>query len=175
MKFLQKIALTTLLVTLWGCSGGSHHHVDTHYGPELYGFYIVDSFGVNSEFDHVTPLELDPEVDGGLFDLYWDVESHDDYRLRVGVNDQPTMHGAEIVGSARCGWGLFCEEDSGFICEYTSFGEVGCGLDLAEADYNLVSIDHLLVTYPEARYVKIQFCDLSGDICEVSSLPVDFY
>lgn len=177
MKTISKILACLAVLVLFGCDGGdgTRHHVEVVHGPELYGFHMIDSFNVNSQTDHVTPLELDPEVDGGLFDLFWYVESDEDYKVRIGVNDRPTMSGATIVATDICGWDLACDQDGSYICEYTLAGEIGCGLDLDEVDYNLESINHLLETYPQALYLNIQVCGLISDRCEVSSLPVDVY
>jgi len=177
MKIWSKMLVCLGVLALFGCESGDdyHHHVEIVHGPELYGFHMIDSFNVNSETDHVTPLELDPEVDSGLFDLFWYAESDEDYRVRIGVNDRPTMFGATIVATDICGWGLACDEDGSYICEYTLAGEIGCGLDLDEADYNLESINHLLETYPQELYLNIQVCGLTSGRCEVSSLPVDVY
>jgi hypothetical protein len=177
MKIWSKMLIGLGVLALFGCdSGGDHHHyVEVAHGPELYGFHMIDSFHVNSETDHVTPLELDPEVDGGLFEVFWYAESDEDYEVRIGVNDRPTMAGATIVANDICGWDLACDEEGSFICEYKLTGEIGCGLDLYEVDHNLESINHLLETYPQELYVNIEVCGLTVDSCEVSSLPVDVY
>ncbi len=177
MNFLPKILVGLSVLVLFGCDGGDddHGHVEVVHGPELHGFHMIDSFNVNSELDHVTPLELDPQVDSGLFDLFWYVDSDEDYQVRIGVNDQPTMTGATIVATDICGWDLACDQDGSYICEYTTTEEVGCGLDLDEADYNLESISHLLETYPQEVYFNIEVCGLEGGGCEISSLPVDLF
>lgn len=177
MKLVSKIMVGLSVLALFGCDRGGpdHHPVDVVHGPELYGFHMIDSFNVNSETDHVTPLELDPEIDGGLFDLFWYVESDQDYEVRIGVNDRPIMSGATIVATDICGWELPCDQDGSYICEYTLDGEIGCGLDLDEADYNLKSINHLLEFYPQELYLNIEVCGLDVYSCEVSSLPVYIY
>lgn len=177
MKWFQTVICSVLVLSLAACDGGEARHTE-HYvydGPALYGFYIYDSYGVNSEVDFSSPLSIDPLENGGWFDLFWDVESSRDYTVLIGINDRPSMRGATIIGSDLCGEGLSCDLLPIFVCLYTEYDELGCGLVEEEAERNLTPVEDLLFELPQDLYINLEVCDVAGGGCESSSLPVWIY
>src|SRR5690606_33410459 len=87
--------LPLLAILLGGCDRTTVvHTTDSDSGnPRLLGFYLVDSFGISNEYSSAQ-LELDPEVDDGVFELYWDVDSFHDYTVTISINDYPDLYGA---------------------------------------------------------------------------------
>src|SRR5690606_29313374 len=85
--------------------------------PRLLGFYLVDSFGISNEYSSAQ-LELVPEVDDGVFELYWDVDSFHDYTVTISINDYPDLYGATVLASEVCGPERSCDYEGGQICQY---------------------------------------------------------
>jgi alkylated DNA repair dioxygenase AlkB len=118
---------------------------------------------------------LDPEVDNGIFEVYWSADSFDDYWVTISINDRASMAGSIVLSQDLCGYDLACDYDGMQVCEYTLDAYMGCGIDLNEADRNLISIDPLLEFLPEYLYLNIEVCHTSGFPCEVSSREVTVY
>lgn len=177
MKWLQTLLCSLLMLSLIACEsdGTRHGNHSVYSGPELVGFHIYDSFGVNSELDHVSPLELDPYENGGWFELFWYVDSLRDYTVYIGVNDRPSMKNATIIGADICGPGLSCDTLGIFQCRFTTDSYLGCGAVEEEAEWNLKSVDYLLFEFPQRVYFNLEVCDVAGRGCELSSLPVWLY
>lgn len=172
MKNVKMVVAALLALSLIACEGGETVYVEPYHGPELYEFNLIDSFGTNSGVNHIDPLELDPYIDDGLFDIDWYVESHHDYTVLLGLNDRPVMDGAIIIGSEYCRSGLACDELGIFICRYTLDYQMGCGAGIREANRNLAPIDYFIFYEPQDLFLNILVCDAGGDDCESSSLPV---
>lgn len=177
MKSFQTVICSLLVLFLAACDGGDAEYVEppVYDGPALQGFHIYDSFGVDSELDHSSPLAIDPYENDGWFDLFWYVDSVRDYTVLIGVNDRPSMRGATIIGSDLCGPGLSCDLLGTFICTYTSDFYLGCGVVEEEAELNLASVDYLVFDLPQKVYINMEVCDVTGAGCELSSLPVWMY
>ena len=175
MRSLHMLVCAGIVLALSGCDGGEPTVYEEYQGPELHGFYMTDSFYVNSEFDHQTDLELDPDEYDGAFEVSWDVHSHYDYTVLIGVNDRPSMRGATIIGSDLCGAGLSCDDRGDYVCRYTHDFYLGCGQVPDEAEANLAPVDHFFSEIPQLVYFNLEVCDASGAGCELSSIPVWLY
>lgn len=180
MKLAKVLLVAMSALSLMACDSRETVYVEPHsdedYGPALYGFYLVDSYLVDTEFDYSTPLKLDPRIDEGIFDINWEVESRDDYYVRVKASDSPSMNGGVTVGSALCGQGLPCEEDGHFYCIYTLDFAIGCGFDVVEAEENLRGVDTLIDVsrLPQKIFLNFEVCADQGG-CESSSIEVSLY
>ena len=177
MKWLKKLMCSMLVLSLAACDDGGteHRRHDVYDGPILWGFHIYDSFGVDSEVDHISALEVDPYEKDGWFELFWYVDSLRDYTVHIGINDRPSMKGATIIGSDLCGPGLSCDTLGIFMCRFTVDSYMGCGLVEEEAEWNLKDVDYLLFEFPQLVYINLDVCDVIGAGCESSSLPVWLY
>lgn len=174
MKTLKALVVALIMMSLLACDGGTTEtvYVDSYRGPELYSFNIIDSYGVDSAENHVGPLVLNPDVNGGYFDIDWDVRSRGDYSVLIGINDRPIMKDAVIVGSASCGRGLACDQQTWYVCRYTEDLRIGCGLDETAADFKLKYVDYFIYDLPQDVYLVIKACGSRGEGCEETSLPI---
>lgn len=176
MKILKLFALCASILAITACEGGDGSgKFYTRSGPELYGFSIVDSYGVDSDQDFVSPLSIDPNVDGGWFEIYWDVESHNDYTVEIALNDRADMRGAIVVGREYCGPRLACDDLGGHFCHYTKDNYLGCAWLDNEVHHNQKDVYDFLYEFPQPLYLNIRVCDLQGRFCEIGSLPVEVY
>ncbi len=166
--------LPVMLIALSGCESKTVVHVPEPSSdePMLYHYFIVDSFGVSSEFDESVELEIDPFVDDGIFEVYWDVESYRDYRVTLSVNNDDDLLGGAFLSTEVCGPSHSCDYTGLQMCQYFPDYTMGCGYDLHEAELNRVSVDHLVITEPETLYINIDVCNLDETWCESDSIPV---
>lgn len=173
-KFGYLAFMCVMLVGLSGCDHTTVYVEDGRhvYGPELEGFYIVDSEGKSSEFVDEYELVVDPYMNGGLFEFYWDMNSYDDYSMFLSVNSEPGLDGAIDISQEFCGYDFSCDTSGIQVCEYTPDFMLGCGVDLYEAHRNLQPIEELFWDIPDTIYFNLEVCDDSGYHCEVSSVPV---
>lgn len=143
------------------------HPVDI---PRLKQFHMIDSYGVNTETQPNIALAVNPYTDDGYFDIYWYAESWDDYWVEYYISDNPSMDGAQYVGSEMCGVGLECEEDGLQFCQYTADFYLQCdtGEDVA------VDLVPMMYAVPQTLYFILQVCDLYFENCEYAFYPVLF-
>lgn len=174
MKLLP-VTLLMFVLGLTACEGGEERHVHYYSGPELYGFNMIDSYDVDTEIDHTTPLALHPYEYEGLFDLSWNVESRRDYFVEVSINDRPVWNDSFVVGSDLCGVGLACASLGAFVCRYTSDFYMGCGQSVDEADFSLISVYELIDDLPQRVFLNLRVCDTAGAGCETNSLEAWLY
>lgn len=179
MKHLPILFFAVFSISLTACHDSQVHviaHADTHYdNPQIRDFSVVDSFGDDSNHPPRGGLVLDPYVDDGLFELYWDVGSFADYTVNLYINDAPDLRGAIRIGTDYCGPGQACDDYGMQICEYSLDFYVGCGIDLYDAHNHAKSIDALLWQVPEKLYLSIEVCPVTGGVCEFDSVPVTLY
>lgn len=173
--FVLSIATLVLATSACGSSGTPTPVVVHDEEPHLQEFQIVDSYGASASPVY-TPI-LDPYIDGGLFEVYWNAQSFYDYWVTVSINDRPTMADSIILSEELCGYNHSCDYDGMQLCAYDSDYYMGCGADLYEAESNMTDIIELIpvVDVPTGLYLNIEVCDESGWLCEVISRPVTAY
>lgn len=179
-----------------GCRGGvhgevyveDHHHYepdhhddnDDLYVPWLLGFNVVDSFGTSTEdFVNYTP-ELDPYIDDGFFEVYWEVDAVHNYIVEYRVNDIPDVAGSRLIDAEICGWGLACDTSGYQFCQYNPDFTLSCDVitpaypDIDSMRYPL-DISDMVYDLPETLYLVLQICDTRSNYCEFEALPGLFY
>lgn len=168
------LPLLSLLVlfTLTACGGGSTHVVApipppiVNFKPELRSFDILDSYDVDTRVDSRTSLALNPYLYDGLFDVYWRVNSLEDYIVELRINDRPSPQASFLVHSEWCGEGLWCDQSGNLICEYNSHFELAC-----EGE-DWVDVSDLFEKVPQELYLILQICDFDSPYCEYEYYPV---
>ena len=156
------LVLIVLCFLLTACGGeSSSHSYDYDPVPSLVGFDMVDSYGVDTARSNQA-LEVDPYVASGLFDIFWRVNSLEDYEVNVRVNSSPDVVHSTLIYSDVCGAGLKCDQDGSLICQYTPDYYLSCG-GRAES-----SIKHL----PKDVYLIFEVCDLDSSYCTYKYYPV---
>lgn len=180
-----------------GCRGGAygevyveddhyHHEPDHHddnddlYLPWLLGFNVVDSLG-NSTEDYVNYVaELDPYIDEGFFEVYWDVDAVNNYIVEYRINDIPDVVGSRLIDAEVCGWGLPCDASGYQFCQYNPDFTLSCDVitpayaDIDSMRYPL-DISDMVYDIPETLYLILQICDTRSDYCEFEALPALFF
>ncbi len=191
----RTIIITILLIAVIfaaGCRGGVHtdvyieddHHSHAYYEsdfyPQFYGFDMVDSFGIDTaNFTNYVP-EIDPYVDDGFFEVYWDVDATRDYIVEYRINDIPGVSGSRLIDAELCGIGLTCNATGFQYCQYTPEFTLMCDVAYpAYEDLNStldpLDINDMITDLPETLYFVMQICDTESNYCEVEALPVLLY
>lgn len=183
---------TTLLfilssTLLTACHQGSVHvqgsagvHVNDDYLYEqdfahIAYFGLIDSYLNDSRYSSHGGLALDPFIDNGQFEVYWNVSSYSDYTVSLFVNDSRNLNGAILIGSDYCGPFESCDSYGMQVCEYGADFYLGCGIDLDDAYYQANSVESLLPRLPETVYLSLEVCPSISGLCEIQSIPVTLY
>jgi hypothetical protein len=156
----------TLSLFLTAC-GGETRVADPR--PELQAFDIIDSYDTDTAVPQHAPLVLDPYLYDGLFEIFWRVNSAEDYRVSLLINDQPTIANSLRIHSQVCGAGLRCDQSGNWICEYTTDFYLSCDTGEREIDI-LPLVDKL----PQRLYLFMEICDQDSGYCEFDYYPVTF-
>ena len=156
-KFL--IALSCVFLAACGGEPESYAYNPT---PTLVSFDIVDSYGVDTAVSNRN-LEIDPYIDNGLFDVFWRVNSLDDYRINIRVSPTASVSNSVLVYSEVCGAGRACDQGGGVICEYTPDYYLSCNNGRNPAD---------IANLPQNLYMILEACDLDSPYCSYKSYPV---
>jgi hypothetical protein len=171
-RFMLFAGLFASSVTLMGCGGGGGGTVyvedprPINYTPELRSFNLFDSYDIDTRVDATTPLTLSPYLYDGLFDVFWGVNSLEDYHVELRINDIPDPQASFLIHRELCGAGLWCDQAGNLICEYTS------DLYMACEGEPLVDISLLFPQIPEELYLILQVCDINSSYCEFDYYPV---
>ncbi|WP_231591845.1 hypothetical protein [Cellvibrio sp. pealriver] len=171
-KLLPAIGLLLCVNFLSGCGSETVAADDPHenYVPELRAFDIIDSYDTDTATPNHPPLILDPYLYDGLFEVFWDVDSLEDYRVSVRINDRNTIENSIVVHSQWCGAGRSCDQSGNLICEYTSDFFMSCGNAAQERD-----IYPLIDQIPQKVYLFIEICDYNSGYCEYDYYPVELH
>lgn len=172
MNKLALIAVLASLALVAGCR--EHHRVGHDYPPpELDAFYMVDSYGVNTDEDSFTQPALSPYVTDGLFEVFWDVYNEDGYYVELSINDIPSLVGREIISKEYCGPGRECDYYGEFLCEYNEDSSMSCDLpSVNNPGQNPVYFNDLVTAYPQTMYLMLDICDPNSDQCEYQIMDV---
>lgn len=168
-KLLSITSLLLMLAGLSGCGGDTVVVDDPHenYVPELRAFDIIDSYDTDTATPNHPPLVFDPYLYEGLYEIFWDVDSLEDYRVSLRINDRNSIEGSLLVHTQWCGAGRACDQSGNWVCEYTSDFYMSCEGSARELDiYPLV--DQL----PQRIFMFIEICDSDSGYCEYDYYPV---
>lgn len=170
MKIWYRSLLLVVIVALGACGGGGGTVVaappPVNYVPELRSFDMFDSYDIDTRVDGRTALALNPYLYGGLFDIFWRVNSLEDYKVELRINDRPSPVASFLIHSTWCGAGRWCDQSGSLICEYTPH------LSLACEGRPLVDVSPLFPRLPIELYLILQVCDGNSSYCEFDYYPV---
>ncbi|MDO8343014.1 MAG: hypothetical protein Q7T48_07440 [Cellvibrio sp.] len=168
-KLLSITSLLFMFAGLSGCGSDTVAVDDPHenYVPELRAFDIIDSYDTDTANPNHPPLVFDPYLYEGLYEIFWDVDSLEDYRVSLRINDRNSIEGSLLVHTQWCGAGRSCDQSGNWVCEYTSDFYMSCEGSARELDiYPLV--DQL----PQRIFMFIEICDFDSGYCEFDYYPV---
>lgn len=168
-KIWSVTAVLFLLLNLSGCGGQAVAVSDPHdnYVPELRAFDIIDSYDTDTANPNHAPLALSPYLYDGLYEIFWDVNSLEDYRVSLRINDRASINGSTLIYSQTCGAGLHCDQSGNWVCEYTNDFYMSCNNSPTEVD-----IYPLVRQVPQKVYLFIEVCDSNSGYCEFDYYPV---
>ncbi len=169
-KILSVAVLALFSVTLVGCGGSSSAVDDPHrdnYVPELRVFDIIDSYDTDTAKPNHPALALSPYLYDGLYEIFWEVNSLEDYTVTLRINDRPTLANSLVIHSQVCGAGRRCDQGGGWICEYTNDFYMSCDGSTVERD-----IYPLVKKVPQLVYLLLEVCDSNSGYCEYDYYPV---
>jgi hypothetical protein len=168
-RLLCATGLVLMLAGLSGC-GGDTVAVDDpqqNYTPELRVFDIIDSYDTDTANANHLPLALTPYRYDGLYEVFWDVNSLEDYTVSLRINNRASIGGSLVVHSQVCGAGRRCDQSGGWVCEYTNDFFMSCEGSARETD-----IFALINKMPQKVYMFIEICDSNSGYCEFDYYPV---
>lgn len=175
MKIFTLSILMMLLVGVTACGGdrvASHHPED--FVPALQYFDVIDSYGVDTARTPRAELALSPFEYNGLFEVFWQVNSLEDYTVSLKINDRPSLVDSITIHSEVCGENKWCDQAGNLVCEYTDDFLMACEnaskfvdiLPLFAADINGEPVT------PETLYLFLEICDYDSFYCEYDYYPV---
>ncbi len=170
MKKLFGLLMVVASISLTACGGGGGQVAPRviNYTPELRQFDVVDSYGVDTAKPGTTPLAINPYLDNGLFDVYWQVNSLEDYRMNVRINDTAGINNSLLIYSEICGLGRACDQSGGVICEYTADFMLSCNNSSHPTDIYALFPNGS----PQKLYLALEICDLDSSYCAYNYYPV---
>jgi len=161
-----------LAVLLAGCGGsggggGEHVFIEPYDPPSLEAFHVVDSLGQSSEDLGNPQLILNPYIDNGQFEVYWDAFSSDDYSVEIRINDVPFIEGSRFVSSDYCGIDLDCDQSGIQFCEYYADFSMSCDPPgTTNPNQGFTRFDDMILTVPQPMYLILDICDINSSYCE---------
>lgn len=169
IKILPAVLVFFISICLSGCGSGTVAVEDPHdnYVPELRAFDIIDSYDTDTANPNHPPLALSPYLYDGLYEIFWDVNSLEDYTVTLRINNRTTIAGSLPIYSQVCGAGRQCDQSGNWVCEYTSDFYMSCEGSAREVDiYSLVN------KVPQKVYLFVEICDTNSAYCEYDYYPV---
>nr|WP_324258606.1 hypothetical protein [Cellvibrio fontiphilus] len=168
-KFLASFALVSSILLLVGCGGSGSAVSDPgeDYRPELRAFDIIDSYDTDTAKPNHPPLALSPYFYDGLFEVFWSVNSLEDYTVSLRINDRASIANSILISSQVCGAGFACDQGGGWICEYTNDFFMSCDTSSREVD-----IYPLIDQLPQRVFLLLEVCDRNSGYCEYDYYPV---
>lgn len=165
------LRLLLVIVLVLGVASGCRKRVevvDDSPPPSmaLYEFGLIDSYGVDSELYPNDELVLDPYIEEGLFEVYWEATANRSYTFYLSVGRSRDIEDSDVVYSESCGPGRSCGRTGYAICSYATDFYVSCDSE------EWVDIAHLFDQVPERLYVFAEVCDTL--VCNYDRRPVFF-
>lgn len=119
----------------------------------LYEYGFIDSYGVDSEDYPNEPLTVDPYIDEGLFEVYWQATANRHYTFYLSMGNSRNIDQSEVIYSESCGPNQSCGRTGYLICAYSTDFYVSC------AGEPWADIAHMFLQVPERLYVFAEVCN----------------
>lgn len=157
---------------LWGLAACHDEKSSVHpedYVPYLRSFHMIDSYNQDTAVPGYDDLALNPYLFNGLFEIFWQVDSLEDYSVTLRVNDRPSIATSIPVHTEICGERHWCDQGGNLVCEYTSEFYLAC-----DNSGDWVDIAGLFAQVPQQLYVFMDVCDRNSNYCEYLYYPMRF-
>jgi hypothetical protein len=162
--------LVLLIAALSACHDDTEAVHPEEYTPELYSFDLIDSYDQDTARPPYTDLALNPSQYEGMFEIFWRVNSLEDYTMSLRISDRPLISTSLSVHSEICGAGRWCDQSGSLICEYTSDFYLSCD----NSNNPLDIVDFFPQVPPQQLYLFLEVCDNNSSYCEYDYYPVIF-
>lgn len=170
MNKISQCILMLFALVMMGCGGSSGREPvpepQRNYIPELNYYGLVDSYGTDTSYSNAE-LVLDPYLDYGVFEAYWEVNSLEDYRINFYVNNYSDLKDSTLLHTQRCGAGLTCDQDGAVFCEYNADFTMSC-----DVNGELQDVGYLFDEVPTTLFLLMEVCDIDSAYCEFDYYPV---
>ncbi|UTF61292.1 hypothetical protein [Gilvimarinus sp. DA14] len=168
MRMINLLSATVGLLLLAGCNEAYHDDPPPPPPPQaLTDFVVIDSYGVDSGYSPDAPLAIDPFVNAGVFEVFWQARFSRYYSFYLSVSETPYIADAVPVYETGCGPGQHCNLDGYALCQYnqdfTLFCENGPVVDMLEVVYEV----------PQNVYFFAEVC--GAHECNYQRLKVGLY
>ena len=161
------ISLTALLLVNCG-------ELTSSDDPELNRFEIIDTSGSDSATAPQSDISVSTSENDGEFELYWDIDTDDDYSVEIRINDDDETAGSLLVFSDFCDPDDSCHDNQELDCEYQSDLEIVC--EDSSGDETTTDLDIIVDEddLPEDLFFILETCDPFGFDCEDQTIRVTF-
>lgn len=169
--FWRICAWAFLALTLTACYDEREAVDPDEFTPELRSFDLIDSYNQDTARPPYGDLALNPDPDhyNGMFEIFWHVNSLEDYTVTLRVSDRPSIASSLSVHSEVCGEGRWCDQGGNLLCEYTSDFYLSC-----DNSNNPLDIASFFPAVPQQLYLFLEVCDSNSSYCEYDYYPVIF-
>ncbi|WP_394203015.1 hypothetical protein [Marinagarivorans algicola] len=187
MNIIKVTALCLSAAVLSACDDHYHEELEA---PYIHYWEVVDSYGhSNLRFNTFQEshgvfsqnLFIDPLLDNGYFELWWDVSSYDDYSASIYINDRPSLIGAYELDTAYCGYDRSCDHSGFAYCHFNSHtanpylnGSDTLSCSTRRADNTHFDITPLFTGHPSNLYMILEVCDNDSGLCDSQAQKVTF-
>lgn len=169
MKYAYAPVLLGIALLLGGCGDETHVHTSPPPPPPqgINDFAMIDSFGVDSGYSPNETLAIDPYVDAGLFEIFWQAQRAKPYSFYLSVSDTPYIEDSITLYDAACGPSESCNLEGYALCQYNTDFTAYC------EDAPVVDLYELIYQVPQTLYFFGEVCGVSK--CEYRRLEVEMY
>lgn len=175
MKRISAALIAFLSIAVSGCGGSSASDDHENFTPELRIFDVIDSVGTDTAVSN-EPLEFDADYGDGLYEIWWKVNSLEDYTVTLSINDRETIANSLVIHSEVCGAGRRCDQQGDWVCEYIPPDEYSndfftwCGGSADEKN-----ISSIVNRTQKQVFLFLNICDTNSNYCEYDYYPVTLY
>ncbi len=138
----------------------------------------INKFSATSSADsRDTSIVIDPAIEGGAFNLQWDIDSSDPYHIELYLSDDSQLSKASDINffGQNCGSPSTvynCNSVGDFDCRFTSENKISCAtVNSVNKEKNVTDF---MTTLPKDAFIVIEACNGLFDSCKESAIEVVF-
>jgi hypothetical protein len=173
ISFKFGMLLLSSFLVLTACGGGGSSSTPVSLTTTINSFSIVGTSASNAG----DPVPINANVNGGNFEVSWDVSSSDAYHVEMYISDDATLDtntDINILGK-NCGSNATfyeCSKTANFSCKFKTTNLISCGpISVANTEVDLMTY---LSTLPKAAYFILDACNGLLTSCKTQAVEVVF-